>query len=147
MPKRLTSIRLTEMTDRQIRDFTKLGYTLAEIVSLAIDRFHRAEIRKERDTAIYAPIYNQIYRQSDKSEKGAIPVKNNDSESYLSPIEFKKVVPNITNYLECKHALNYPYGSVDFEEQLTDPALKQIIAKPRQFCKASIVATPLISLL
>lgn len=51
MTKRMTSIRLSEHTQRQIADLGHIG-SQSEIIALAIDRLHREEVSmKQRATA------------------------------------------------------------------------------------------------
>ena len=141
MPKRLTSIRLGEITDQQIKDFTDLGYTVTQLIAMAIDCFYHKEIKKEQDTSLYAPIYNQIFHICSENDKETIQVKSGGEKLFLSQINFRELELDEPFYIEIGHLLRPPFARVDFEETGQVKGNSSL----RKFCRGMIVATPSFS--
>ncbi len=142
MAKRLTSIRIGEVTDRQIKDFIKLGYTFTQVLTTAIDRFHHQELKKEQDSCLHAPVYNQLFQQCDQESEGAIEVANKHKSAFLQKVAFEDLNPAIDFFIEIAHLLRPPFDKVDWYEKKAE----EDNLLPKKFCKAMLVATPHLAL-
>ncbi|WP_456443280.1 hypothetical protein [Caldithrix abyssi] len=142
MPKRLTTIRLGEITDKQIKDFTDLGYTVTQLIAMAIDRFHHKELRNEQDSSLFAPIYSQIFHLCEAHEKDAVEVVRQDKVFHLCPINYNELKPDEAFYVEIGHLIRPPFTRVDFETSKTEDQK----TGQRKFCRGMLVAAPSFSL-
>jgi hypothetical protein len=59
MTKRMTTIRLSEHTDRQLSELAHIG-NHSEVIALAIDRLHQEEVTMERRRYVYAQWRQQL---------------------------------------------------------------------------------------
>lgn len=139
MAKRLTSIRIGEITDSQIKDFIKLGYTFTQVLTTAIDRFHHQELKKEQDSCLHAPVYNQLFQQCDQESEEAIAVFSKNTTAFLQKVVFEDLNLEKDFFIEIAHLLRPPFDKVDWYE-------KKVDLLPRKFCKAMLVATPHLAL-
>ena len=139
MAKRLTSIRLGEVTDRQIKDFVRLGYTLTQVLAMAIDRYHHEEIRKEQDVCIHAPIYNQLFQLGTRDDQGAIAVKNKEQMAFMVPVSFEALDRSKDFFVEIAHLLRAPFNRLDFVEIGSN---QQPVKNGRKYSKGMLVASP-----